>query len=144
MNKHVRADGRIRGKFFPPGRGAAKLRPRLIPIADGYHYAGVGRSTFYTRFLPRVKSVRVGRRHLIELDSLDLLIDDLHAEAAAFGAPRALNSLTEDAADYEGRSHRRAKREVDTAGGGASRANASTASSTAQYERPRTEGVRRG
>ena len=71
MNNHLRADGRVRG---------VGLRPRLISIADGYHYAGVGRSKFYSDFLPKIKTIRIGRRKLIELASLDDLIDELAAE----------------------------------------------------------------
>jgi hypothetical protein len=58
---------------------AARLRPRLISIDDGYRYVGVGRSKFYDDFLPRLKTVRVGRRNLIDLESLDRLIDELLA-----------------------------------------------------------------
>ena len=71
MTNHVRADGRVRG----PG-----LRPRLISIADAYRYAGVGRSKFYADILPKLKTVRIGRRNLIDLASLDDLIDELAAE----------------------------------------------------------------
>jgi hypothetical protein len=58
---------------------AARLRPRLISIDDGYRYVGVGRSKFYSDFLPRLKTVRVGRRNLVDLGSLDQLVDELLA-----------------------------------------------------------------
>jgi hypothetical protein len=70
MINHLRADGRVRG---------AGLRPRLISIADGYRYAGVGRSKFYSDILPKLKTIRIGRRNLIDLASLDDLIDELAA-----------------------------------------------------------------
>ena len=59
------------------GTNRARLRPRLISIDEGYRYAGVGRSKFYTDFLPKLRTVQVGRRNLIELESLDQLIDEL-------------------------------------------------------------------
>jgi len=39
--------------------------------------AGVSRSTFYARFLPRLESIRIGKRRLILLASLDELIERL-------------------------------------------------------------------
>jgi hypothetical protein len=59
----------------------SQLRPRLISIDDGYRYVGVGRSTFYTDWLPWLKTVRVGRRNLVELESLDRLVDERLAAA---------------------------------------------------------------
>ena len=58
----------------------AGLRPRLVSIDAGCHYSGVGRSKFYDDFLPRLKTVRVGRRNLVDLELLDRLIDELAAE----------------------------------------------------------------
>jgi hypothetical protein len=59
---------------------ATQLRPRLLTINESCRYAAVGRSKFYEDLLPRVKTVRLGRRNLIELESLDRLIDELIAE----------------------------------------------------------------
>ena len=60
-------------------KARAPLRPRLISIDDGHRYVGVCRSKFYVDFLPRLKTVRIGRRNLIDLASLDRLIDELLA-----------------------------------------------------------------
>jgi hypothetical protein len=53
------------------------LRPRLISIGDAHRYTGVCRAKFYLDVLPHLKTVRIGRRNLIDLESLDRLIDDL-------------------------------------------------------------------
>jgi hypothetical protein len=66
-------------------RHVAKLRPRYISIDDGYRYAGIGRSKFYKDFLWRLRTVRIGRRHVIELDSLDELLDQLTSESETGG-----------------------------------------------------------
>jgi len=70
MINHLQAGCRITG---------AGLRPRLISIADGYRYAGIGRSKFYSDILPKLKTIRIGRRNLIDLASLDDLIDEFGA-----------------------------------------------------------------
>jgi hypothetical protein len=54
---------------------------RLVSIADSCRYAGVGRSKFYDDFLPRLRTIKLGRRRLVDLDSLDQLIDELLAAA---------------------------------------------------------------
>jgi hypothetical protein len=65
-----------------PGRSqhTTTLRPRFIRITAACAYAGVGRSKFYDDFLSRLRTLRVGRLHLIELDSLDELLDQLASE----------------------------------------------------------------
>ena len=55
------------------------LRPRLIPIDAAAAYMGVGRSKFWKDYLPRVRTVQAGRRRLVELDSVDELIDEIAA-----------------------------------------------------------------
>ena len=66
-------------------KSAGSLRPRFIPIDDACRYAGIGRSKFYRDFLWRLRTVRIGRRNLIELDSLDELLDQLTSESETGG-----------------------------------------------------------
>jgi hypothetical protein len=55
------------------------LRPRLISLDDACNYTGVGRSKFYDDYVDRVRTVKIGHRKLVDLDSLDALIDELLA-----------------------------------------------------------------
>jgi hypothetical protein len=66
----------------PKHRRQGGLRPRLISIYDGCNYANVGKTKFYKYFVPRVKTVKLGTRTLIDLESLDALIDELMGEVA--------------------------------------------------------------
>jgi len=61
-------------------RPAAALRPRYVSIDDVCRYMGVGRSKFYRDFLRRLRTLRIGKRNLVELDSVDQLLDQLRAE----------------------------------------------------------------
>jgi len=71
----------------PAERRAAKhknkhpLRPRFVSILEACDYLNVSRAKFYADLLSRVKTVRVGRRNLIDLESLDALADELLAES---------------------------------------------------------------
>jgi hypothetical protein len=56
---------------------AGQLRPRLVSLDEAATYAGVGRSKFYDDFVDRVRTIKVGHRKLVDLDSLDALIDKL-------------------------------------------------------------------
>ena len=58
---------------------AGQLRPRLLSIGDACRYASVSRSEFYKTWLPRLRTVHAGKRHLVDRVSLDRLIDDLLA-----------------------------------------------------------------
>jgi hypothetical protein len=60
----------------------ASLRPRFISIRAACDYLSVSRATFYKDLLSRLKTARVGRRNLIDLQSLDALADELSAEAS--------------------------------------------------------------
>lgn len=64
---------------------AANLRPRFVSIDDACSYAAVGRSKFIDDFLPRLRTMRIGRRHLIELSSLNELLDQLTREPEIAG-----------------------------------------------------------
>jgi len=58
-----------------------QLRPRYISIADATRYTATSRSHFYTALLPRVRTIRLGKSRLIELDSLDAVLDELASTA---------------------------------------------------------------
>jgi hypothetical protein len=53
-----------------------RLRPRFVSIKEAADYLGVCRATFYNKHLSKVKTVRNGRRNLVDLESLDRLIDE--------------------------------------------------------------------
>ena len=54
-----------------------ELQPRLVSISIACRFLGVSRSYFYEEFLKRVKTVRVGRRVLVDVASLNALADEL-------------------------------------------------------------------
>ena len=54
-----------------------RLRPRFISIKEACDYLGVSRAKFYVDLLSRVRTVRYGRRNLVDLESLDELADAL-------------------------------------------------------------------
>jgi hypothetical protein len=56
---------------------AGQLRPRLVSLDEAAQYSGVGRTKFYDDFVDRVRTIKVGHRKLVDLDSLDALIDRL-------------------------------------------------------------------
>jgi excisionase family DNA binding protein len=53
------------------------LRPRFVSIREAADYLGISRATLYKDYLAKVKTVRIGRRRLVDLDSLDELADEL-------------------------------------------------------------------
>jgi excisionase family DNA binding protein len=55
------------------------LRPRFVSIEEAANYLGISRATFYKDHLCKVKTVRCGRRNLVDLESLDELADSLLA-----------------------------------------------------------------
>ena len=61
-------------------RPATALRPRYVSIDDACRYMGVGKSKFYRDFLRRLRTLRIGRRNLVELDAVDEVLDQLRAE----------------------------------------------------------------
>ena len=54
-----------------------ELQPRLVSISTAHRFLGVSRSYFYEEFLKRVKTVRIGRRNLVDVASLNALADEL-------------------------------------------------------------------
>jgi hypothetical protein len=65
------------------------LPPRLISVQAAARRAGVCRSSFYLDWVPRLKTVRYGRRQLVDVASLDRLIDELVAGTTTIKSTRA-------------------------------------------------------
>jgi hypothetical protein len=73
MTKHLKADGRARGKAAAVA--VCALQPALTDIPGALAYLGdVGRSKFYRDLLPQLDVVRFGARTFITIKSLDKLI----------------------------------------------------------------------
>jgi hypothetical protein len=87
---HHRTERRQLNHQLPSGPGAvSELRPRYLTIEAACRYAGIGRSKFYACLLRRVRTLRLGTRNLVELDSLDELLDQLASQQAT--AERAVS-----------------------------------------------------
>jgi hypothetical protein len=73
----VELDGFNRAKRRAKAGDEHRIRPRFVSIRDACDYIGCGRTYFYEKLLPKVKTARLGKRNLIELESLDDLADSL-------------------------------------------------------------------
>jgi hypothetical protein len=60
-----------------------RQRPALIGIGAAADYLGIARSTFYARFLPDLETVRIGKRRMVVMASLDELVEKLRDRDAA-------------------------------------------------------------
>ena len=56
-------------------------RPALTSIADAAAYLSLSRATFYRDVIPHIETVRIGKRHLVLVESLDRFIS-AHRDAA--------------------------------------------------------------
>jgi len=56
-----------------------RLRPRFISINQACDYLNCSRSFFYAALYSKVKTVKLGKRTLVDLDSLDEVGDSLPA-----------------------------------------------------------------
>jgi predicted DNA-binding transcriptional regulator AlpA len=56
-----------------------RVRPRFVSIREACHYLGCSRSHFYARLLRQVKTVTLGKRRLVDFDSLEELADEFLA-----------------------------------------------------------------
>jgi hypothetical protein len=54
-----------------------RLRPKFISINEAYEYLNCSRSYFYAALYSKVKKRKLGRRTLLELDSIDEVADSL-------------------------------------------------------------------
>jgi excisionase family DNA binding protein len=55
------------------------LRPRFVSIREACDYLNCSRSHFYAALLHRVRTVALGKRRLIDVESLEKLGDELLA-----------------------------------------------------------------
>ena len=62
---------------------ATELRPALISIDQVAHYLGVARSTVYKVFLQHLEVIKLGKRSLVVLASVDALVSRLRRRDAA-------------------------------------------------------------
>ena len=56
-----------------------RVRPRFISINEAHEYLNCSRSYFYSDIYHKINKVKLGRRTLCELDSIDELADSLPA-----------------------------------------------------------------
>ena len=70
-----------RAKRRTKKRDENRRRPRFGSIEDAAEYLGISRAHFYLYVLPRVRTIHVGRRHLVDLVALDQLTDELLSAA---------------------------------------------------------------
>ena len=67
---------RVRPRF---GGDEHHVRPRFVSIREACRYLGCSRSHFYAELLPKVKTVPLGKRRLVDFDSLEELGDNILA-----------------------------------------------------------------
>ena len=60
--------------------GERLVRPRFISIREASQYLGCSRSHFYAAVINKVKTVNLGKRRLVDFDSLEELGDELLGE----------------------------------------------------------------
>jgi predicted DNA-binding transcriptional regulator AlpA len=81
MSLSVQADsnGLNRAQRRAKASDERRVRPRFVSIREACHYLGCSRSHFYAELLPKVKTVTLGKRRLVDFDSLEDLGDKLLA-----------------------------------------------------------------
>jgi hypothetical protein len=90
---HIATEGAIAPKTKRAGWGLTRSakapgpETRLIGMAAAADMLGISRGYFYAHVLPQLKSVRLGRRQLVEVAEVDRFIASLRGGAAA--APAA-------------------------------------------------------
>jgi hypothetical protein len=75
----VEPDGLNRAQRRAKASNERRLRPRFISIRNACEYLGCSRSHFYAALLPKVKTIALGKRRLVDFDSLEELGDELLA-----------------------------------------------------------------
>jgi predicted DNA-binding transcriptional regulator AlpA len=75
----VEPDGLNRAQRRANVRAERHIRPRFVSIRDACAYLGCGRSHFYAELLLKVRTVPLGKRRLVDFDSLEKLGDELLA-----------------------------------------------------------------
>jgi hypothetical protein len=79
----VEPDGLNRAQRRAKASDERRVRPRFVSIREGCHYLGCSRSYFYAELLSKVKTITLGKRRLLDFDSLEELGDKLADERAA-------------------------------------------------------------
>jgi hypothetical protein len=59
------------------------VRPALLSVADAAAYLGIAPSTIYKDYIAKLEVVRLGKRSLITMASLDRLIDEFRSQQSA-------------------------------------------------------------
>jgi excisionase family DNA binding protein len=67
---------RVRPRF---GGDEHHVRPRFVSIREACRYLGCSKSHFYAALMAKVKTVTLGKRRLVDFDSLEELADELLA-----------------------------------------------------------------
>jgi predicted DNA-binding transcriptional regulator AlpA len=73
----VEPDGLNRAQRRAKESDQRHIRPRFVSIPEAADYLGCSRSTFYARFLPEAKTIRIGARRLVDFDWLEAVADQL-------------------------------------------------------------------
>ena len=79
LSIQVEPDGLNRAQCPAQASDKHRLRPRFVSIRDACDYLGCSRSHFYAALLPEVKTIALGKRRLVDFDSLERLGDKLLA-----------------------------------------------------------------
>jgi predicted DNA-binding transcriptional regulator AlpA len=93
LSVQVEPDGLNRAQPRANTSQEHRIRPRFVSINEASSYLGCSRSHFYAKLLFKVKTVRLGKRNLVDFDSLEELADELLAAGYAMAggtAPEAL------------------------------------------------------
>ena len=77
VRRHSRPAAVMAGIIQGPARGPPRpLKPALLSILDACAYlGGVSRAKFYADILPKLETVKLGRRNFIVVASMDRLIE---------------------------------------------------------------------
>ena len=75
----VEPEGLNRAQRHAKASDERRIRPRFISIKDAADYLGCSRSHFYAELLPMIRTITLGKRRLVDFDSLERLADELLA-----------------------------------------------------------------
>jgi excisionase family DNA binding protein len=75
----VEPDGLNRAQRRAKASNERRIRPRFVSIKEACDYLGCSRSHFYAALLPKVRTITLGKRRLVDFDSLEALGDELLA-----------------------------------------------------------------
>ena len=75
----VEPDGLNRAQRRAKASDERRIRPRFVSIREACGYLGCSRSHFYEELIHKVKTVTLGKRRLVDYDSLEELADKMIA-----------------------------------------------------------------